>query len=247
MKTQSWILAPFLDAVEVMGKDSEGKGRSEGNCKIEVEEIAPGQELVVLSTTKDLKEGDVLIRELDPELSSADVLLTYGRVVPEERVSTMRVKAYLHNVPARLQRLDFVRPGRLPGDVTFWGTIKPWARYAGEGGTRLDDLKAMIDENFLSAALILAKEELDVGDFVNLTGRRKLVCLEQLQQLLRSCRGEFATSLKEDTKLLATAQGCRQLAVQYRCAVKRALRLVIEEVKEAVARAEDGGSFPFPR
>lgn len=28
----------------------------------------------------------------------------------------------------------------------------------------------MIDENFLSAALILAKEELDVGDFVNLTG-----------------------------------------------------------------------------
>ena len=35
-------------------------------------------------------KGDVLIRELDPELSSADVLLTYGRVVPEERVSTMR-------------------------------------------------------------------------------------------------------------------------------------------------------------
>ena len=30
--------------------------------------------------------------------------------------------------------------------------------------------QAMIDENFLSAALILAKEELDVGDFVNLTG-----------------------------------------------------------------------------
>ena len=28
----------------------------------------------------------------------------------------------------------------------------------------------MIDENFLSAALILAKEELDVGDFVNLAG-----------------------------------------------------------------------------
>lgn len=28
----------------------------------------------------------------------------------------------------------------------------------------------MIDENFLSAALILAKEELDVGDFVDLTG-----------------------------------------------------------------------------
>lgn len=52
-----------------------------------------------------------------------------------------QVKAYLHNVPARLQRLDFVRPGRLPGDVTFWGTIKPWARYAGEDGTRLDDLK----------------------------------------------------------------------------------------------------------
>ena len=55
-----------------------------------------------------------------------------------------QVKAYLHNVPARLQRLDFVRPGRLPGDVTFWGTIKPWARYAGEGGTRLDDLKVGI-------------------------------------------------------------------------------------------------------
>ena len=30
-----------------------------GNCKIEVEEIAPGQELVVLSATKDLKEGSV--------------------------------------------------------------------------------------------------------------------------------------------------------------------------------------------
>lgn len=28
----------------------------------------------------------------------------------------------------------------------------------------------MIDESFLSAALILAKEELDVGDFVDLTG-----------------------------------------------------------------------------
>ena len=30
--------------------------------------------------------------------------------------------------------------------------------------------QAMIDENFLSAALILAKEQLEVGDFVNLTG-----------------------------------------------------------------------------
>ena len=55
-----------------------------------------------------------------------------------------QVKAYLHNVPARLQRVDFVRPGRLPGDVTFWGTIKPWTRYPGEDGTRLDDLKVGI-------------------------------------------------------------------------------------------------------
>ena len=30
--------------------------------------------------------------------------------------------------------------------------------------------QAMIDETFLSAALILAKEPLEVGDFVNLTG-----------------------------------------------------------------------------
>ena len=58
--------------------------------------------------------------------------------------TSFQVKAYLHNVPARLQRVDFVRPGRLPGDVTFWGTIKPWARYPGEDGTRLDDLKVGI-------------------------------------------------------------------------------------------------------
>ena len=39
----------------------------------------------------------------------------------------------------------------------------------------------MIDENFLSAALILAKEELDVGDFVNLTGGAVGVALGWLQ------------------------------------------------------------------
>ena len=47
----------FLDAVEPLGIDAEGKGVTEGNCKIEVEDIGQGQQLVVLSATKDLKEG----------------------------------------------------------------------------------------------------------------------------------------------------------------------------------------------
>eukprot|EP00435_Cladocopium_sp_Y103_P037061 s2715_g9.t1 len=55
-----WILAPFLDAVEPLGIDAEGKGETEGNCKVEVEDIGQGQQLVVLSATKDLKEGRVV-------------------------------------------------------------------------------------------------------------------------------------------------------------------------------------------
>jgi len=239
-----WILAPFLDAVEPLGIDAEGKGVTEGNCKIEVEDIGQGQQLVVLSATKDLKEGDVLTQELK-QLSPRELLFSYGRSLPEDFLVTLEVKACIENAPAKLQQLPGARPGRLPGDLLLQGTLRPWARYAEEDGTRLDDLKAMIDENFLSAALILAKEQLEVGDFVNLTGRRKLRCLQELLRLLRSCRGEFATSLKEDSKQLASAQGCRRLALQHRVSSKRALRLVIEEVKEAVARAEDGGGLPF--
>jgi len=117
---------------------------------------------------------------------------------------------------------------------------------------------ARVDAEFQSRLRVMDIDEVDLQqlfEMIDVDGSGSIEAEEfivplsrwVLQQLLRSCRGEFATSLKEDTKLLATAQGCRQLAVQYRCAVKRALRLVIEEVKEAVARAEDGGSFPFPR
>ena len=48
---------------------------------------------------------------------------------------------------------------------------RPWS------GTRLDDLKAMVDDVFLKASLVLANEELEkveVEDFVNLTGATAL-------------------------------------------------------------------------
>eukprot|EP00435_Cladocopium_sp_Y103_P034077 s2715_g8.t1 len=201
--------------------------------------------VLVSDATMDFVNCAVLTQELERQLSPSELLFCYGRSLPEDFVATLEVKACIENAPAQLQQLPGARPGRLPGDLLLQGTLRPWARYEEEDGTRLDDLKAMIDENFLSAALILAKEQLEVGDFVNLTGRRKLRCLEELLRLLRSCRGEFATSLKEDSKQLASTQGCRRLALQHRVSSKRALRLVIEEVKEAVARAEDGGGLPF--
>ncbi|CAK9107420.1 Uncharacterized protein SCF082_LOCUS50006 [Durusdinium trenchii] len=244
---RSWVLVPFLDAIEPMGLTSEQDFRC-GNCKVEVEEIAPQQQLVVLSATRDLKEGDVLVREIEPQLSPADVLLHYGTVLPADSVVELSAKAYLENAPDRLQRLPGLRPGRLPGDVSLAGCLRPHARYPGEDGTRLDDLKAMVDDVFLKASLVLANEELEkveVEDFVNLTGRAKLQCLEMLRKVLVSCRGEFPTSLQEDTKLLTSAKGCRRLAVAYRHAQKTALALVIEEVEEALARAQDGGGMPF--
>ena len=89
-----------MDAVEPMGIDADGKGETEGNCRVEVEDIG-GQELVVLSATKDLKEGDVLIQQLDlDELSPADVLLNYGRCLPEEFISTMEVLLCLDVQPS---------------------------------------------------------------------------------------------------------------------------------------------------
>ncbi|CAK9009417.1 unnamed protein product [Durusdinium trenchii] len=315
---RSWVLVPFLDAIEPMGLTSEQDFRC-GNCKVEVEEIAPQQQLVVLSATRDLKEGDVLVREIEPQLSPADVLLHYGTVLPADSVVELSAKAYLENAPDRLQRLPGLRPGRLPGDVSLAGCLRPHARYPGEDGTRLDDLKAMVDDVFLKASLVLANEELEkveVEDFVNLTGRAKLQCLEMLRKvlvILAPAAARFAGGIrileeahkaqenlymhqederllakmianhpelspeyqgikgimmddahkvedkvkmifmkhgippvnKEDTKLLTSAKGCRRLAVAYRHAQKTALALVIEEVEEALARAQDGGGMPF--
>eukprot|EP00913_Durusdinium_trenchii_P002554 g2363.t1 len=138
---RSWVLVPFLDAIEPMGLTSEQDFRC-GNCKVEVEEIAPQQQLVVLSATRDLKEG----------------------------------------------------------------CLRPHARYPGEDGTRLDDLKAMVDDVFLKASLVLANEELEkveVEDFVNLTGRAKLQCLEMLRKVLSVMLATCARSLR--TRLGHTA------------------------------------------
>eukprot|EP00438_Fugacium_kawagutii_P034346 Skav216701 [mRNA] locus=scaffold91:365464:369739:+ [translate_table: standard] len=178
-------LPRFLDAVETVGINAAGEGSSQGNCRVEVEEIGQGQQLVVLSATQDLKEGgpcDVLTQELDSPLPS-DVLLTYGRVLPEDFVQTLEVQ------------------------------------------------RAMIDENFLSAALILAKEELEVEEFVNLTGAIADDCDREIRAGLR-----LPGRSKPPTLELKPALG------RLRVEGWGMSGLVIEEVKEAVARAEDAGA-----
>ena len=107
-----------------------------GNCKIEVEDIGQGQQLVVLSATIDLEEGDILIQELDSSLSPAEVLMIYGTTLPEESFTSVSVKAYVENAPSGLQGLPGVQPGRLPDAFLVPGTVKPFARYDGEDGTR---------------------------------------------------------------------------------------------------------------
>ena len=54
----------------------------------------------------------------------------------------------------------------------------------------------MVGDNLLSASLAMTQELPDTN-FVELTGRRKLRCLEELLKLLRSGRGELPTSIKD--------------------------------------------------
>ena len=110
-------------------------GSGVGNCKIEVEDIGQGQQLVVLSATSDLSEGAVLIEELDSSLSPAEVLMLHGTTLPMEFFTSISVKAYVENAPS-VQGLPGVLPGRLPDDFVVPGTVKPFARYEGEDGTR---------------------------------------------------------------------------------------------------------------
>lgn len=53
----------------------------------------------------------------------------------------------------------------------------------------------MVGDNLVSAAMAIAQELPET--FVELNGRKKLRCLEELLRLLRSGRGEFATGVKD--------------------------------------------------
>ena len=233
-----WVLVPVIDSVEVPGTSTEpGQPVMEANCRVEVEDMGEGRQLLMLVASCNLKEGDVMVRAVPA--TAEDMLLQHGAVVEADLSTELSLKAYLSesSQAQAVQRLvSGALPGRLFGDVIVPGLVKPYARFDGDGGTRMDDVAAAVGDTFLYAALLLSSnteepQKLEAGqirdEFLSLAGAQKRGCLQELLQLMNSCLGEFPTSPTEDEKLLRSVRGCRRLAVSFRLYRKQALRQAI--------------------
>ena len=235
-----WVLAPLIDSLELPGTSADPDHPArEANCRVELEDMGGGQQLLVLVTSRSLEEGDVLVRDI--EATPEQMLLQYGRVIEADAGLEISLKAYVAESSSGSRVQDVQRlvqgavPGRLFGDVIVPGLVKPFARFDGEGATRMDDIAAATGNGFLKTAMILAGTTFpDIGRleadqvremFASLAGSEKRACLQSLLQLMKSCLGEFPTSLAEDEKLLRSVRGCRRLAVAFRQQRKQALRL----------------------
>ncbi|CAE7471871.1 unnamed protein product [Symbiodinium natans] len=255
-----WALAPLIDSIQVPGTSADpDRAALKANCRLELEDMGGGRQLLMLVSSRTLEEGVPLVREV--AATAKQMLLEYGTVIEADASTEMIVKAYLAESgpqAAAVQRLvKGALPGRLFGDVIVKGLVKPFARFEGEGGTRMDDLAAAIGESFLKSSLILSAKSLDEIEaleddeicdfFVSLTGEEKRCCLQELLKLMGSCLGEFTTTLADDERLLRapSSRGCRRLAVAFRQQRKQALRQLIEEIGEAADRAQDSAGLPF--
>ena len=235
-----WALAPLIDSIQVPGTSADpDRAALKANCRLELEDMGGGRQLLMLVSSRTLEEGVPLVREV--AATAKQMLLEYGTVIEADASTEMIVKAYLAESgpqAAAVQRLvKGALPGRLFGDVIVKGLVKPFARFEGEGGTRMDDLAAAIGESFLKSSLILSAKSLDEIEaleddeicdfFVSLTGEEKRCCLQELLKLMGSCLGEFTTTLADDERLLRapSSRGCRRLAVAFRQQRKQALRL----------------------
>lgn len=254
-----WVLVPLVDSLDVPGISTNANRPVQANCRLELEDIGEGRQLLMLVTTRTIEEGELLVREVSAKASQ--MLLEYRTVIEDLGTETeISVKAYLTEsavprVTAVQRTVKDAMPGRLFGDVIVKGLVRPFARFEGEGGTRMDDLAAAIGTTFLKTSLVLSVANLEevetledeqVGDrFVALAGEEKRTCLQALLGLLQSCLGEFQTTVAEDERLQTSVKGCRLLAVAFRRQRKQALRQLVEEVKEAADKAQDSSGLPF--
>lgn len=225
------------------------------SCRVQVE--GSGQDTVVLlCAARDLRPGDVLT--CDAGVTDDDMVLKHGVAmecensavnvtvcVEEGLANAWQAKVLTRNLP--------VRPGRLPGDLVFDGQIR-----------RSSDVSDALGANIVYAARVLACEseedlEVFVGDvggnvpltgpsmgLVGLYGEYRAACIRTLTRMVRACRGEFPTTVKEDADCLLQISDYRRHPIAYRLGKKLVLDDTLKMLEEESAKAGEGsGALPF--
>lgn len=252
------LLIPLVDLVgppEGLAAEAAAGGGAAPLPACEVAAEGGGEDVVyVLYAARDLQPGATLTRDLG--LGGDELLFGHGLVAggrPGDRVSL--TGCILEGTPSWKVRAISgamrTRPGRLQGDLEFSGEL-----------CRCEELSEAISESFLHVARVLTcatEDELEVyvgnpgqvsevaGDssgLIGLFGARRTSAVEKLIQLIKACRGEFATTMEEDAKSLESAEGKRRTAIGFRLEKKRVIEDVLGLLERERAEPRQG-ALPF--